>query len=69
MTCQLVQKNNEQTNRRSNESKMKKIEMKNYSNYKFKTCAYCKNEMILSEDDILFDKSWYHKECWSLTQN
>ena len=49
-------------------SKMNKIEMRNYSNYKFKVCAYCKNEMILSKDDILFDKSWYHKECWPLTQ-
>ena len=36
--------------------------MKNYPNYKFKVCAYCKNEMILTDNDILLDKSWYHKE-------
>ena len=37
-----------------------------FTNQKFKVCTYCKNEMVLSEEDILYDKAWYHKECWPL---
>jgi len=45
---------------------MKTTENNTFTNQKFKVCAYCKNEMVLSEEDILYDKVWYHKECWPL---
>ena len=29
-----------------------------------KICDQCNNEMTLSENDVIFDKKWYHKQCW-----
>ena len=45
---------------------MKSTGNNTFTNKKFKLCAYCKNEMVLSEEDIFYDKAWYHKECWPL---
>lgn len=33
-----------------------------------KVCNHCKEEMILTENDVLYGKDWYHKTCWDVNQ-
>jgi len=35
---------------------------------KEKVCYHCKEEMVLTENDILYGKDWYHKTCWDVNQ-
>lgn len=31
-------------------------------------CSECKEEIQLSEGDVIYGDKWYHKSCWKQTQ-
>ena len=40
------------------------VKLVSKTNNVIKVCDYCKNHLMLAENDILFDRKWYHGHCW-----
>lgn len=34
-----------------------------------KLCAYCNLGLNIEEGVMIYDKNWYHNECWSFFEN
>lgn len=33
--------------------------------YSEKTCSFCKSKLQLEEGVMVYDRNWYHNECWT----
>ena len=37
--------------------------------YRTKYCAFCNSDLDIQEGVTIYDKNWYHDECWISFEN